>query len=227
MPSSVAEFEAVTRALKSPAPAVEPPPGFAARSLASVQHTVKTAGEGDPAATARSTVRPAGPVPQPSPAVAPGRPFSRSGTRDRAAAGASKKVEALALARLLLSRVRARGGGSRGGRGGVGQSYPSGPDADFSSRHQRSVHVGPGPAVRHATAHKTACGWQIDLAVMNLPPPGKRRVLRVLVNKRVDGLSLKPLVTQAHLHGSQRDLHHARVRGLASSRSWSRDTAPR
>ena len=42
---AVAEFEAVTQALKSPAPAVEPSADLGARTLASVQHAIMTAGK--------------------------------------------------------------------------------------------------------------------------------------------------------------------------------------
>lgn len=41
--SAVAEFESMARALKSPAPAVEPPPDLEAKVVASVQHAVLTA----------------------------------------------------------------------------------------------------------------------------------------------------------------------------------------
>ena len=43
--AAVAEFEALTRALKSPAPAVEPSADLGARTLASVQHAIMTAGQ--------------------------------------------------------------------------------------------------------------------------------------------------------------------------------------
>jgi len=47
--ADVAGFGALTRALDSPAPAVEPPPDLEARTLASVQHAIMTAGQRDQA----------------------------------------------------------------------------------------------------------------------------------------------------------------------------------
>jgi len=53
---TVAEFEAVTRALTSAAPAVEPPPDLGARTLASVQHAIMTAGQPGQAETLQPAV---------------------------------------------------------------------------------------------------------------------------------------------------------------------------
>ena len=55
--SAVAEFESMARALRSPAPAVEPPPDLEAKVLASVQHAVMTAREaGQAGDTSRTAV---------------------------------------------------------------------------------------------------------------------------------------------------------------------------
>ena len=53
---AVAEFESVTQALKSPAPAVEPSADLGARTLASVQHAIMTAGQPGQANTVQPTV---------------------------------------------------------------------------------------------------------------------------------------------------------------------------
>jgi hypothetical protein len=67
---AVAGFEAVTRALKSPAPAVEPPPGLEAKTIASVQNAVLAARQAQQAATAQhNTMVTAAPAQQ-GPAVA-------------------------------------------------------------------------------------------------------------------------------------------------------------
>ena len=52
----VAEFEAMTRALKSPAPAVEPPADLEARTLASVRHAIMTAAQAGQANTVQPIV---------------------------------------------------------------------------------------------------------------------------------------------------------------------------
>ena len=54
--STVAGFESMTRALKSPAPSVEPPPDLGAKTLAAVQHAVMTAGQAEQATPAAATV---------------------------------------------------------------------------------------------------------------------------------------------------------------------------
>ena len=52
----MAGFDALTRALNSPAPAVEPPADLEAMTLASVQHAIMTSGQRDQAKTVQTAV---------------------------------------------------------------------------------------------------------------------------------------------------------------------------
>ncbi len=54
--ADVAGFDALTRALNSPAPAVEPPADLEAMTLASVQHAIMTSGQRDQAKTVQTAV---------------------------------------------------------------------------------------------------------------------------------------------------------------------------
>jgi hypothetical protein len=76
---NVAEFQAMARALKSPAPAVEPPAELETKTVASVQHAVLAARQSEPAHAAKRTVVTPEPSQQPATTAidlhaAPGQP---------------------------------------------------------------------------------------------------------------------------------------------------------
>jgi len=159
--SAVAEFESMARALKSPAPAVEPPPGLEAKVVASVQHAVLTARQAGEAPTiarpqhAALAAKRDGQTPRPAPAKMSKwwhwhwnfPVFSLA-----AALGAAAAV-AVAVAVVQLGHTAAPAI--------AGTVIPL---------HAQVAPVGSGPAPSgQAIAQHSAAGWQIQLTVEHLP----------------------------------------------------------
>ena len=162
--SAVAEFESMARALKSPAPAVEPPPGLQAKVVASVQHAVMTA-------------RQAGETP----AIA--KP-------QRAALAAKRDEQTPGPARARMSKwwhwhwnfpvfsLAAALGAAAAAVVAVVVVQPGHPAAPAIAGtviplHAQAASVGSGPVPSgQAIAQHSAAGWQIQLTVKHLPALG-------------------------------------------------------
>ena len=167
---AVAEFEAVTRALKSPAPAVEPPADLGVKTLASVQHAIITAGQPGNAKSVQPTVMMAAPArdvptaasvqqavqearkPDSSPGRAPAR-MSRwwhwhwnFPVLLAAACGAA----AAAIVMVVVQQV--------------GQAGPALAVARFS------LHPASGHAAGTVIVHRGTNGWTLDASLRHLPP---------------------------------------------------------
>ena len=162
--SAVAEFESMARALKSPAPAVEPPPGLQAKVVASVQHAVMTAKQ---AGEAPAIARPqraalAAKRDEQTPGPAPAKmskwwhwhwnfPVFSLAAALGAAAAAVVAVVVVQLGHPAVPAV-------------AGTVIPL---------HAQVASVGSGPAPSgQAIAQHSAGGWQIQLTVKHLPALG-------------------------------------------------------
>ena len=99
----VAEFEVMARALKAPAPAVEPPPDLGIRTLAAVQHAMLTAREAEQARTVVASIPEA-------PAVAEGPSVHEARTVAHVqyvpAAGAAGQAPTVASMQQAVSAAR-------------------------------------------------------------------------------------------------------------------------
>jgi hypothetical protein len=171
-------FEAVTRALKCPAPAVEPPPDLAAKTLASIQHAILTAGQ--PGAF-QPVVMMAGPAPQPATAATVQQAVQEAKKPGNAPGSASARMSrwwhwhwnfpVFSLAAALGAAVAAVivvvaqiGQGAAPAVAGAGTQIPL---------HATAVRTSAGVQPSgHATARHTAGGWQVHLTVKNLPRLG-------------------------------------------------------
>ena len=171
--ADVARFEALTRALKSPAPAVEPPADLGAKVLASVQHAIVIAGR---PGSAQPAVRTAGPARQPATAAdvqqAVHEARNPAVTASPAPARMSRwwhwhwNLPVFSLAAALGAAAAAAivvfaqiGQSAAPVAAGAGTQIPL--HASLTS-----ARVEPSG---HATAHHTAGGWMIHLTVRNLP----------------------------------------------------------
>lgn len=162
--SAVAEFESMARALKSPAPAVEPPPGLEAKVVASVQHAVLTAKQAGEAPT----------IARPQRATLAAKRDEQ--TAEPAPARMSKwwhwhwNFPVFSLAAALGAAVAAVAAvvvvqlGHTAAPAVAGTVIPL---------HAQVASVGSGQAPSgQAIAQHSAAGWQIQLTVKHLPALG-------------------------------------------------------
>ena len=197
--TAVAEFASMTRALKSPAPSVEPPPDLGARTLAAVQHAVLTAGQAEQSTPAAATVMTAvltkeaptaatvaqavAEAKQPTPDPEPSRMskwwhwhwnfpvFSLATVCGAAAAAVVAVVVSVGSAAPALA----------------GTTIPLSATTSTSALH-------PSPSGR-AVARKAAGGFQIHLTVKNLPPLKTGQFYECWYTTRTAGPGPKPLIT--------------------------------